>query len=116
MDQWAARIAAFMDRAASVGVTGRRFVLCLLAVIAMVLMLRGISPLWAIAFVVILYILEPLVEIGRTLLIQRSSGAHLTQERTQFRQFVTRRERELKRSEPELPLPIPEQRQNDESG
>jgi hypothetical protein len=114
--KWPEIITAFMDRAKSVGVTGRRFVLCLLAFLAMLLMMRGISPPWCIAFVVILYILEPVVEIGRTIYFQRGSGVRLAAERTQFRRFVTRRERQLRGSEPELPLSLPEQRQPEETG
>ena len=113
-ERWAKLLATFMDRADSVGVTGRRFVLCFLAVLAGLLMIWGIKPLWAIVFVVVLYILEPAVEIGRTLLYQRRASGDLTDQRSEFRRFVARRRHQSQRSEPELPLSLPRRRQNED--
>jgi hypothetical protein len=106
-ERWHALVAAFMDRAVSVGVTGRRFVLCLLALFAFLMAIRGISPFWCIAFVVVIYILEPIVDIVRTLFFQRSAAEQLEAARRDFRRHITRREHQLRRSEPELPLPPP---------
>lgn len=104
---WNALLKTFMDRAGKVGVTGRRFVLCFLAVIAALLMAHGIAPAWCIAFVVIIYILEPAAEIIRTLIFHRAAGQGLAADRDDFRDFVSRRRGRL-RVEPELPLPSPE--------
>jgi hypothetical protein len=106
-EKWVKLLAAFMDRSASVGVTGRRFVLCFLAILAAILMVLRISPIWAIAFVVVLYCLEPMVQIARTLADKRRANADLTTRRTNFRRFVTRRRKRIHTSEPELPLPLP---------
>jgi hypothetical protein len=107
-EQWRALVLGFMDRATSVGVTGRRFVLCLLALFAFLMAMRGIPTIWCIAFVVVIYTLEPVVDIMRTLFFQRSTAARLENERRAFRRYITRREHQLRHSEPELPLPAPE--------
>jgi hypothetical protein len=113
---WTALLRTFMDRADKVGVTGRRFVLCFLAVIAAIMMIWGVSPVWGIAFVVIIYILEPVVEIARMLVFQRRADTDLENSRTEFRQFMGRKRHRLKGSEPELPLLAPKQRRTDKPG
>jgi hypothetical protein len=107
---WNALLKTFMDRADKVGVTGRRFVLCILAIIAALLMAHGVAPGWCIAFVVIIYALEPAAEIVWMLISHRTSGQKLASDRTEFRHFVNRRRRRLRGSEPELPLQLPNER------
>lgn len=106
-EAWLALARAFLDRADTLGVSGRRLILAFLAGLAAYMMVHGVSPLWCIVFVAIIYTLEPIVEIAVMLIHQRNKNSHLAIERNAFRQYVGRRRRRFTNAEPELPLPAP---------
>lgn len=98
----------FFANAKKIGLKPRHIILIVLAVLAFSALKEDVSVFATLAVVVVLYCLDPILDLIKAAIDRRNAIAGSGVEKTQFRQYSKRKRKELSAENDQLSLPLPE--------